>query len=327
MPRLKILAALFAALLLSITAAACGSDEESGGGDTSGGGGGQSQNLSGSIRADGSSTVAPLTEAAAELFREENSGVKVSVGTSGTGGGFEKFCRGETDISDASRPIKEDEEAPICEKNGIKYQEITVANDALAVVLNPENDWANCLTVDQLNKIWDKGSKIDNWKDVDPKFPDEELKLYGPGTDSGTFDYFTDAVNGEEGVQRTQYNNIGEDDNAAITGVSGEKGAMGYLGYSFVQNNEGKVKAAEIDGGDGCVAPSVETAQDGTYKPLGRELYIYISDKALKRPEVKAFVDFYLENATPVAEQAQYIPLTPEQTKKSQDKVAQLGGS
>jgi phosphate transport system substrate-binding protein len=323
--RLKTLVALVAAVALALTVVACGGDDDNGGGGGGGSAEGGGQNLSGTIRADGSSTVAPLTEAAAELFREENPEVRISVGTSGTGGGFEKFCRGETDISDASREIK-DEEIEICEKNGVKYEQLVVANDALAVVLNPENDWASCMTTDQLKQIWNKGSDVKTWKDVDPSWPDEEIKLYGPGTDSGTFDYFTEAINGEEGVQRTDYNNIGEDDNATITGVSGDKNAMGYLGFSFVQENEGKVKAAEVDGGSGCVAPTAETAQDGSYKPLGRELYIYISDKAIKRPEVKAFADFYIQNATPVAEQAQYIPLTEEQVQQSQQKVDSLGG-
>ncbi len=303
---------------LALTLAACG-------GADAGQGSGENGELAGTIQIDGSSTVAPLSEAAAELFQEENSGVNVVVGTSGTGGGFEKFCAGTTDISDASRPIK-DEEAAECKKNGIAFEELTVANDGLAVVVNPENDWATCLTVEQLNKIWAPGSKVDNWKQVDPSFPDQPLTLFGPGTDSGTFDYFTDEINGEEGASRTDYQ-PSEDDNFVVQGVRGSKGAMGYFGLSYVQENEGAIKAIEVDGGDGCVAPSAETVLDGTYKPLGRPLFIYISDKALARPEVQAFATFYIENDDAVAEQALYIPLSDEQQQESLDKVARLTGA
>jgi len=303
--------------LLALGVAACGDDDD----DTGGGGG----DLSGTIRIDGSSTVAPLSEAAAEFFQTDNPDVSVTVGTSGTGGGFEKFCAGETDISGASRPIKDDEEVPVCEKNGVAFEEIQVANDGLAVVVNPENDWATCLTVEQLNTIWDKDSKVDNWQDVDPSFPDEEMELFGAGTDSGTFDYFTEAINGEEGRSRTDYNAT-EDDNVTVQGVSGSKGGIGYFGLSYAQQNEGKVKTVEIDGGEGCVAPSTETVQSGDYTPLSRPLFIYPSDKALKRPEVKSFVEFYLENADSVAEQALFVPLTEEQKTESQDRVSKLAG-
>jgi phosphate transport system substrate-binding protein len=295
-----------------------------GGGDA-GEGSEQSKELSGTIQIDGSSTVAPLSEAAAEFFQEDNSGVNVVVGTSGTGGGFEKFCAGETDIADASRPIK-DEEAALCEKNGIGFEELTVANDGLAVVVNPENDWAKCLTVEQLKTIWAPGSKVDSWKDVDASFPDESLKLFGPGTDSGTFDYFTKEINGEEGASRTDYQ-PSEDDNVVVQGVQGSKGAMGYFGLSYVLENEGAIKAIEVDGGDGCVAPTAETVLDGSYKPLGRPLFIYISDKALARPEVKEFVTFYIENDAKIAEQALYIPLSDEQQQESKDKLKSLSGA
>ena len=303
---------------LALALAACG-------GADAGQGSGEDGALAGTIQIDGSSTVAPLSEAAAELFQEEHSGVNVVVGTSGTGGGFEKFCAGETDISDASRPIK-DEEAALCEKNGIAFEEITVANDGLAVVVNPENDWAECLTVEQLKKIWAPGSKVNNWKDVDPSFPDEELRLFGPGTDSGTFDYFTDEINGEEGASRTDYQ-PSEDDNVVVQGVQGSKGAMGYFGLSYVQENEGAIKAIEVDGGDGCVAPSAETVLDGSYTPLGRPLFIYLSDKALERDEVQEFATFYIENDEAIAEQALYIPLSDEQQQESLDKVKSLSGA
>jgi len=309
--------ALAAAGIMALAVTACGED------DGGGGGGGEA---SGTIRIDGSSTVAPLSELVGEQFSGQNSGARVTVGTSGTGGGFEKFCAGETDIADASRQIEPDEEQ-LCKKNGIKLTEIPVANDALTVVVNPENP-VDCMTVDQLNAIWKPKSKIDSWSEVPnlkPSF-DEELKLFGPGTDSGTFDYFTEAINGEEGAQRTNYNNVGEDDNATVTGVGGSPGGMGYFGYSFFVENEDKLKALEVDGGQGCVAPATETAQSGEYKPLARQLYIYPSDKALKKPVVKEFVNYYLQNASTLAEQAGFIPLTDQQIQEAQQKVDELAG-
>ena len=317
----RALLALPATLALALGVAACGDD----GGTGSGGGGGGSGDLSGTIKVDGSSTVAPLSEAAAEGFQGENGGVRVTVGTSGTGGGFEKFCAGETDISDASRPI-DAEEKKICEENGVQFEEIEVANDGLAVVVSKENDWAKCLTVDQLSKVWDQGSKVSNWNEVDPKFPDEELKLFGAGTDSGTFDYFTEAINGEEGRSRTDYAAT-EDDNVTVQGVSGTPGGMGYFGLSYAEENADKLGVLEIDGGDGCVAPSVETVQSGEYKPLGRPLFIYAKADSLKKPEVKAYLDYYIENATQIAEQAQFVPLTEEQQTESTEKVESLSGT
>ena len=314
--------ALGAAGVLALGVVACGDDDDDSSG---GGGGGSSSGLSGTIKIDGSSTVAPLSEAAAELFQAKNSDVRVTVGTSGTGGGFEKFCAGETDISDASRPIKDDEEAPICKKNGVAYEELQVANDGLALVANTQNDWADCLTVAQLKKIWDKGSQVKSWKDVDPKFPDEKLELFGAGTDSGTFDYFTEAINGEEGRSRSDYNAT-EDDNVTVQGVSGSKGGLGYFGLSYFEQNKDKLKVVKVDDGDGCVEPSTETVQDGTYKPLSRPLFIYPSDKALQRAEVKEFVDFYLQNEEKVAAQALFVSLTPEQLKQSQAKADELAG-
>ena len=307
---------------LALGAAACGDDDDDSG--NGGGGGDSSAELSGTIRVDGSSTVAPLTEAAAELFQAENPDVRVTVGTSGTGGGFEKFCAGETDISDASRAIEEDEVA-ICKKNNVAYEELQVANDGLTVVVNPGNDWASCLTVDELKKVWEPKSQVNNWSQVNPDFPDTEVELFGAGTDSGTFDYFTEAINGEEGASRTDYNAT-EDDNVTVQGVQGSEGAMGYFGLSYAQQNPDAVKPVEIDGGDGCVAPSAETVQDGSYKPLSRPLFIYPSAEALQRPEVKAFVEFYLENQQQVTEQALFVPMTEEQLAESQDKVAKLAG-
>ncbi len=267
------------------------------------------------VRADGSSTVAPLVSLAAERFRKEEPGVKVTVGISGTGGGFERFCRGETDLANASRPIK-DEEIAACKKKGIDYIELQVANDGLSVVVNNGNDWAKCLTVEQLKKIWQPGSKIKNWKDVDPSFPSQKLTLFGAGTDSGTFDYFTDAIVGEEGASRSDYTAT-EDDNVTVRGVAGEKGALGYFGLSYYESNKGKLKAVEIDGGDGCVAPSVETVQDGTYKPLSRPLFTYVKKSALEKLEVDAFLQFLLDNQETLARGALFVPLTSDQLERS----------
>ena len=315
------LGALLTALALTFAVAACGSSSDDSS-STSGGGGGD---LSGSIRIDGSSTVAPLTEAVAEQFMAENSGVRVTVGTSGTGGGFEKFCAGETDISDASRAI-EPEEEEACKKDGIGYEDVHVATDALTVMINNENPVA-CLTVDQLAAIWGPDSKISNWNEIpDLKEDyDETLALFGPGTDSGTFDYFTEAINGEEGVTRKDYNNVGEDDNATVKGVEGSPGGMGYAGFSFYQENEGNLKALEVDNGKGCVPPAVETAQAGEYAPLSRPLLMYPSEQALKKPEVKAFISYYLENVGSVAEQLGFVPLTDEQLAESEAAAAKIG--
>ncbi|HKH55450.1 MAG TPA: PstS family phosphate ABC transporter substrate-binding protein [Propionibacteriaceae bacterium] len=281
--------------------------------------------LTGSVSVDGSSTVAPLTEAAASQYRDVESGVNVSVATSGTGGGFKKFCAGETDISDASRPIKDEEKAD-CQKNGIAYTEVVVANDGLSVVVNPENDWAKCLTTAQLNKMWSPQSegKVTNWNQIDPSFPDQKLALYGAGTDSGTFDYFTEAINGEEGASRTDYS-PSEDDNITVQGVKGDKGAVGYLGLSYVEENQDAVKLIEVDGGDGCVTPSKETVQDKSYKPLSRPLFIYVKHDSYKsKPEVRGFVDFYVENEDKVAEEALFVGLTPEQKQTAKDELATL---
>ena len=320
--RLRALGALAVILALALAVAACGDSGGTGGG---GGGGGGDSKLSGTIKIDGSSTVGPLSEAAAEGFQGENASVRVTVGTSGTGGGFEKFCRGETDISDASRPIRPEEDA-ICQKAGIKHDDIQVANDGLALVVNKENDWAKCLTTDQLKKIWDKGSKVDNWNQVDPKFPDEPLKLFGPGTDSGTFDYFTDSINGEEGRSRTDYNAT-EDDNVTVQGVSGTKGGLGYFGLSYYEENQDKLNLVQVDGGGGCVTPNTDTVQSGKYKPLSRPLFIYPKDSSLKKPEVKAYIDYYLQNEPTLTEQAKFVPLTPEQKAASDKKVQALAGA
>jgi phosphate transport system substrate-binding protein len=282
--------------------------------------------LSGRIEADGSSTVGPLTTAAAERFQRENPDVRITVGVSGTGGGFERFCRGETDLSNASRPIK-DEEKEICERDGVEYVEFHVANDALTGVVNSENDWATCLTVGELKKIWEPGSKVDNWNEVRPAFPDVELVLAGPGTDSGTFDYFTDAIVGEEGASRSDYT-ASENDNVTVQAVAGERGGFGYFGFSYLEENQGKVKAIAVDGGEGCVEPSVETAQNGTYAPLSRPLFVYVKRESLERPAVEAFVGYVLDNESEIAEAARFVPLTDEQLTEARDSLEQaLAGS
>lgn len=317
----KFFAVLATAGVLAVGVAACSSDDSSSGDSSSSGG---SSDLSGNIRIDGSSTVGPLTEAMAEGFQAENPNVKVTVGTSGTGGGFEKFCVGETDANDASDKI-DAEQKKMCEENGVNWEEIQVANDALSVVVNPGNP-VKCLTVDQLNQVWGGGSKLDNWsqiKGTDPSY-DQELTLFGPGTDSGTFAYFTEVVNGEEGNQRTDYNNVGEDDNQTVTGVAGAPGGMGYFGFSYLQENSETITGLEIDSGNGCVAPSADTVQDGTYTPLARPLMIYPSADALKKPEFDAFMEYYLDNVNSVAENIGFIGLTDDQLTENQDKLNKL---
>lgn len=270
----------------------------------------EGSDLSGQIVIDGSSTVFPISEAMAEEFMAANPGVRVTVGASGTGGGFKKFCAGETQISGASRPIKE-EEIQACEEAGVSFVELPVAIDALTVVVNPENDWASCLTTEQLATMWapEAQGTVTNWNQVDPSFPDAPLALYGPGTDSGTFDYFTDTINGEEGASRGDYT-ASEDDNVLVQGVAGDVNALGYFGYAYYVENQDSLKAAEIDSGSGCVAPNEEDVLNGTYEPLSRPIFIYVSQQAAEaQPELKAFVDFYLDPANKdfVAETG-YVP-------------------
>ena len=308
---MKKLIMIAASVALALGIAACGNDDSDDSGSKGSGGG----DLSGSITIDGSSTVAPFVEAAQEAFLAENPDVKITVGTSGTGGGFEKFCAGETDISNASRPIKDDEEVPVCEKAGVDFTEVQVANDGIAVVTNPELK-VDCLTTDQLKELWNQGSKVKNLSEIDPKLPDTELTLFGPGTDSGTFDFFTDVINGEEGVSREDYQ-PSEDDNILVQGVSGEAGGLGYFGHSYYEQNQDKLNLVKVDGGDGCVEPTTETIQSGEYKPLSRPLFMYPSTKAMKRPEVKAFMNYINENYQPIAEAAQIVPMSQDQADKA----------
>ena len=247
------------------------------------------------IRIDGSSTVYPISLAMAEEFSIENPDSDVSVAFSGTGGGMTKLCAGEIEIADASRVIKQSE-LDACAANGIEVIELPVAADALTVVVNPENDWAQCLTIAELNLMWEPGSVVNNWNQVRPGFPDAELVLYGPGTDSGTFDYFTEAVNGEGGATRTDFF-PSEDDNVLVQGVQADDNALGYFGFAYYAENSQRIKAVSIDGGNGCVEPSTENIETNQYTPLSRPLFIYVNATVAERPEVEAFVDYYLDEA------------------------------
>jgi phosphate transport system substrate-binding protein len=275
--------------------------------------------LSGTITADGSSTVGPFTTAAAELFRKAGAGkVNVTVGISGTGGGFERFCKGETDIQDASRPMKLSE-AAACKSNNVgSWRAFSVANDALTVVVNKSNTWATCLTVAELKKIWEPGSKVDSWRDVRASFPDEPLELFGPGTDSGTFDYFTEVINGKSRASRSDYS-ASEDDNVLVQGVAGTKGGMGYFGFSYYEENQSTLKALQVQNPKTgqCVTPSIATAQSGAYKPLARPLFIYAKGSSFKRPEVKAFFAYIFANEQAIAKRAAFVPLTKVQLKRA----------
>lgn len=264
--------------------------------------------LSGTIVADGSSTVGPITEAVAEDFAAVAGGVDVEVNISGTGGGFKRFCEGETDIQDASRPINEEGEASVCRENGIDYYAFEVAYDGLSILVNPANEFAECITVDQLRQLWMADSTIDSWDDLNPEWPDQPLTnedLYGPGTDSGTYDYFVEAIIGE-GSTRTDYQ-PSEDDNVLVEGVAGDENALGFFGYAYYEQNQDRLKLLAVDSGTGCVAPSPETVRDGTYAPLSRPLYVYVKAESLTRPEVQEFMRFYLANSIALVADVGYV--------------------
>jgi phosphate transport system substrate-binding protein len=297
--------------VIAIGIAACGGDEDSG----NGGGGGGGGDLSGTIRIDGSSTVGPFAQAAQEAFVGENPDVRITVAQSGTGGGFEKFCAGETDISNASRPIDEEEEVPLCEKEGVDFTEVQVANDGISIATNPELA-VDCMTTDQLKELWSQGSEVGSLSDIDPSLPDGELSLFGPGTDSGTFEFFTEEINGEEGNTRKDYQ-PSEDDNVLVQGVSGESGGLGYFGFSYYEQNQDSLNLVGVDAGDGCVKPSQESIASGEYKPLSRPLFMYPSQKALQRPEVKAFMDYVVENYQAISEASAIVPMSQEQADQA----------
>ncbi len=313
-----------ASAVLALGVAACGGDDDS----TASDGGDTASGLSGSITIDGSSTVQPFAEAAAELFNEANPDVNVTVGAAGTSGGFEKFCAGETDISDASREI-EPEEEDLCKKGGVTYTGFQVANDGISIVTNPALE-ISCLTTDQLAQLWTDDSvtnysELGDDADTGDPLPDAEVSLYGPGTDSGTFDYFTDAINGEEGVSRKEYQ-ASEDDNVLVQGVEGDENGSGYFGFSYYEQNQDSLNLVAVDGGDGCVAPSAETIQDGTYTPLSRPLFMYPSDEALQKPEVAGFVQFVADNYETIAEQSLIVPMDATQGSETQATVEQAVG-
>jgi phosphate transport system substrate-binding protein len=277
--------------------------------------------IGGTVTADGSSTVGPYAIAAAEGFQKRNPQARVTVGISGTGGGFERFCRNETDLANASRPMR-NSEAILCRDAGVKWLAFTVANDGLSVVVNRQNTWVNCLTAAELKAIWNTGSQIDNWKDVRSGFPDVPLKLFGPGTDSGTFDFFTEKINGRARASRSDYLAT-EDDNVIVNGVQGERGGLGYFGFSYYEENADKLKLVRVDGGGGCVAPSVATVQKGTYKPLSRPLFIYAKRSSFKRPVVAAYFGYIFNNEKAIAKKAGFIALTDRQLKKARYQYVQ----
>lgn len=295
-------------IALSISLASCGNNKKEDSGAT--------------ITIDGSSTVYPVTEAIAEEYRAEAPGTDVTIGVSGTGGGFQKFGRGEVAITNASRPIKDDEKA-IAESNGISFVELEVAYDGLAVIVHPENDWVTCFTVEQLKKIWEPAAQgsIKRWNQIDPTWPDEEIRLYGPGVASGTFDYFTEAIVGKSGSSRGDYT-ASEDDNVLVQGVSGDKYGLGFFGLAYYEENADKLKMVGVDGGEGCVEPSAETVSNGSYAPLSRPLFIYVNSSSLENPAVVDFVEFYLEEAPNLLKDVGYIPLTSEEYQREQKKFA-----
>ncbi|KXG78427.1 Phosphate-binding protein PstS [Fervidicola ferrireducens] len=289
-----------------------------GGGASNQNQGGQAK-FTGSIKIDGSSTVYPITEAAAEEFMKLYPDVDITVGVSGTGGGFKRFTAGEIDIANASRPIKDSEEMK-AKENGIEYVEFPVAYDGITVVVNKDNDWVDSLTVEELRKIWSPDSKVTKWSDIRPGWPDEKINLYGPGTDSGTFEYFTEAIVGEAKKSRSDYT-ASEDDNVLVQGIINDKFALGYFGFAYYLENSDKLKAVAIDNGSGPVEPTIETIKDGTYKPLSRPLFIYVNKKSLERPEIKEFVKFYMENAPELVKDIGYVPMAESVYQENLNKI------
>lgn len=295
------LASLILVGVMALSLAACG------GGSTETEGEAPDTALTGTIAIDGSSTVFPITEAIAEEFNGTYPEVRVPIGVSGTGGGFKKFIAGETDISNASRPIK-DEEAQAAAANGIEYIEMTIAYDGLSVLVNPANDWVESLTVEELKMMWSPDSTVKTWSDIRSEWPNEEIKFYAPGTDSGTFDYFTEEINGESGAIRPDFT-ASEDDNVLVQGIAGDKNAIGFFGYSYYEENQDKLKLVAIDNGSGPVAPDFDTIQNGSYSPLSRPIFIYINKAALEKPEVVEFVTFFNTVAEEIIPEVGYVAL------------------
>ncbi|HUP50977.1 MAG TPA: PstS family phosphate ABC transporter substrate-binding protein [Longimicrobiales bacterium] len=306
---------MHAAAVATLVLAACGGS----GGDAGTGA------LRGSVVIDGSSTVFPVAEAVAEEFQIANQGVRITVGVSGTGGGFQRFCGGETDVSNASRPI-DDEERAACAANGVEFSEVPVAWDGLSVIVNPANDFVECLTVQELRRIWQPSSTVRTWQDVRRAWPAEAIRLYGPGTDSGTFDYFTEVITGEVGASRPDFQ-ASEDDNILVQGVSGDRFALGYFGYAYYAESADRLKLVAVDGGSGCVLPSDETIEDGTYAPLSRPLYMYVKHSALARPEVRAYVEFLLAEAPAIVPSTGYHALSDAEYQEALAQVQEAAGS
>ncbi len=300
------------ALALALVAVACGP---------------KGTGLRGSVVIDGSSTVFPITEAVAEEYRFEEPRVRTTIGISGTGGGFKRFCAGETDLSDASRLIKESELRD-CEEKGVEFLELRVALDGLSVLVHPKNDFVDFLTVDELRRIWEPGSKVTRWNQVRPDWPDERIELFGPDTESGTFDYFTDVINGEEGASRADYS-ASADDNVLVQGVSGERYSLGYFGYAFFQENQDKLRVVPVDPGDGVpITPTGVTINDGTYTPLARPLYLYVNTDSLREsPALQGFLEFYLTFGGPLAAEVGYVPLAQEEYDQQREQVRQLSAA
>lgn len=307
------IAALAVTALLVLAACGGNSNEPAEGSAQPAGGGSQQSavKLSGMIEIDGSSTVFPITEGVAEEFGKLHSDVRVPVGVSGTGGGFKRFCAGETAISNASRTIK-DSEAELCKQAGISYIELPIAYDGLSVLINPQNDWAETMTVAELHEMFKSGSTAVTWADVNPDWPKETIKIYSPGADSGTLDYFTEAINQKAQDSRNDSQiTFSEDDNTLVQGIAGDKYAIGYFGYAYYEENQDKLKLVAVDNGSGGIAPSSETINNGTYAPLSRQIYIYVNEAELERAEVKEFVTFYLKNAAQIGTEVGYIELPP----------------
>ena len=315
----KLISVFVLSVILVSVFTACGNNAAQTGGDSGTNKGTKEKSLSGEIIIDGSSTVFPVTEAVAEEFSKIYSAVRIPIGFSGTGGGFKKFTIGETDISNASRPIKENEIA-VAKENGIEYVELKIAFDGLSVLVNSSNDWVDSVTVEELQKIWGPDSTVKKWKDIRPEWPDAAINLYGAGTDSGTFDYFTEVINGKTGAIRKDFT-PSEDDNVLVQGIAGDKYSMGFFGFAYYYENKDKLKALKVDNGKGPVAPDFDTIMDGSYSPLSRPIYIYVNKKSLEKEHVKAFVEFYMTEGTKLIKSVGYVPLTEGEYKEQREKL------